>query len=582
MAGIVGGWERAQAVLAGRYRLEELIGRGGTGEVWRGHDLRPGWPVAVKILSPQVTDVSMRERFAREARTAARVVHPNVVTVFDVGEHKGRPFLVMELLTGRDLATELAEDGPPGIFAMCRLAGQAAVGLDAAHRAGVVHRDVKPANLHRSGDGALKVVDFGTARVATEAATRLTSGGDVIGTAAYLSPEQILGEAGDAASDLYALGCVCYELLCGRPPFVGPAADLISQHVRSLPDPPRRYRPDVPAELERLVLALLEKDPAARPPSGEVVRRVLAEVARQVASRARDGAAPPPPEPEPGPPARIRPAEARSTEVWPAEARNAEARMAEAQAVRAGTAEAGSMETRTAEAQAGRARSTEVWTAEAQAGRAPSTEVWTAEAWTARSRTGEAARSAGTVPGRLRGWHVGAGLGVLAVLVAGALWTSAPSAPAGSAAAAITSAAPAATRSGPPSASPSPSRTASQRVSAAPSPAPSRTAASQGWRARLSAFSRAVTEQERQGGIDRKLARKLRGKIAKIAGKIQEGEGGDARDELRELGRDLAEARRKGRLASEGPLLVFLRDSGFLRDPGPALTSPPRGRDSDD
>lgn len=560
MAGIVGGWERAQAVLAGRYRLEELIGRGGTGEVWRGHDLRPGWPVAVKILSPQVTDVSMRERFAREARTAARVVHPNVVTVFDVGEHKGRPFLVMELLTGRDLATELAEDGPPDIFAMCRLAGQAAVGLDAAHRAGVVHRDVKPANLHRSGDGALKVVDFGTARVATEAATRLTSGGDVIGTAAYLSPEQILGEAGDAASDLYALGCVCYELLCGRPPFVGPAADLISQHVRSLPDPPRRHRPDVPAELERLVLALLEKDPAARPPSGEVVRRVLAGVARQVAPRARDAAAPSPPAPEPGPPpARARTAEAqagraRSTEVWTAQARPTEARLAEA-------------------------RSVEARTAEAQGVRAQSTEVWTAEAWTARSRTGEGARSVGAVPGRLRGWHVGAGLGVLAVLVAGALWTSAPADPAdpaGSAAAAITSAAPAATRSGPPSAPPSPSRTASQRVSAAPSPTPSRTAASQGWRARLLAFSRAVTEQERQGGIDRKLARKLRGKIAKIAGKIQEGKSEDARDELREIGRDLAEARRKGRLASEGPLLDFLRDSGS------ALTSPPRGRDSDD
>ncbi|MEV4186181.1 hypothetical protein AB0J28_32615, partial [Streptosporangium canum] len=173
-------------------------------------------------------------------------------------------------------------------------------------------------------------------------------------------------------------------------------------------------------------------------------------------------------------------------------------------------------------------------------------------------------------------------LGVLAVLAAGALWTSAPADPAGSAAAAITSAAPAATRSGPPSPSPSPSpppspsRTASQRVSAAPSPAPSRTTASQGWRARLLAFSRAVTEQERQGGIDRKLARKLRGKIAKIAGKIQEGKGGDARDELRKIGRELAEARRKGRLAPEGPLLVFLRDSGFT------LTSPPRGRGSDD
>ncbi|ACZ85416.1 serine/threonine-protein kinase PknD [Streptosporangium roseum] len=619
MAGIVGGWERAQAVLAGRYRLDELIGRGGTGEVWRGHDLRPGWPVAVKILSPQVTDVSMRERFAREARTAARVVHPNVVTVFDVGEHEGRPFLVMELLTGRDLATELAEDGPPGISAMCRLAGQAAVGLDAAHRAGVVHRDVKPANLHRSGDGALKVVDFGTARVATEAATRLTSGGDVVGTAAYLSPEQILGEAGDAASDLYALGCVCYELLCGRPPFVGPAADLISQHVRSLPEPPRRHRPDVPVELERLVLALLEKDPAARPPSGEVVRRVLAGVARQVAPRARDGAAPPPPEPEPGPPARAWTTEAPSTRAWTTEAPSTRAWTTEAPSTRARSTEAPSTRARSTEAPSTRARSTEAlstearstevrsrevrrvdarsteapstraWTAEARSteagaardwtAEARSTEVWAAEAWTARARTGEAARSAESVPGRLRGWHVGAGLGVLAALVAGALWTSAPPDPAGSAAAAITSAAPSATRSGPsglPSAPPSPSRTASQSVSAAPSPAPSRTAAAQGWRARLLALSRAVTEQERRGGIDRKLARKIRGKIAKIAGKLQEGKGGDARDELRELGRDLAEARRKGRLASEGPLLTFLRDSGF------ALASPPRGRGSDD
>ncbi|MGW2199610.1 protein kinase domain-containing protein, partial [Streptosporangium sp. NPDC001682] len=104
----MGVWEEAAVVLAGRYRLDELIGRGGTGEVWRGYDLRPGWPVAVKILAPQVADAAVRERFAREARTAARIVHPNVVTVLDMGEHEGRPYLVMELLTGRDLAAELA------------------------------------------------------------------------------------------------------------------------------------------------------------------------------------------------------------------------------------------------------------------------------------------------------------------------------------------------------------------------------------------------------------------------------------------------------------------------------------------
>lgn len=513
MAEIVGGWEQTPALLVGRYRLEELIGRGGTGEVWRGHDLRPDWPVAVKLLLPEVADIPMRERFAREARTAARIVHRNVVTVFDVGEHEGRPFLVMELLAGRDLATELAENGPLDVSAVCRLVGQAAIGLDAAHRAGVVHRDVKPANLRRSADGVLKVVDFGTARVATEAAARLTSTGSVIGTAAYLSPEQILGEAGTAASDLYALGCVCYELLCGRPPFVGPVSDLISQHVRDLPDPLRRHRPDVPAELERLVLALLEKDPAARPASGEIVRRVLAEVVRRAVPRARDGVV----SPLPGP------------------GRSPEPRTAVIS---------------TAETHTTRTRAPEAWTAETH----------TAEVWAAK-----------LIPDRLRRRHVGAALGVVAVLMVGVVWTSAPSDPAESAGAvAILSA----QRSVPPS----PSPTVSRSVSAVPSPAPSRpprpSPAAVGWQARLQAFSRAVTDQEQRGGIDAKLARRLREKIAKITRKLQEGKGRDVRGELRDLGRDLARARQKGELASEGPLVVFLRESGF------AL--PAREHESDD
>ncbi|GAA4221078.1 serine/threonine-protein kinase [Streptosporangium album] len=480
MAGIVGGWERTPVVLAGRYRLEELIGRGGTGEVWRGHDLRPGWPVAVKILSPEVRDISMRERFAREARTAARVVHLNVVTVFDVGEHEGRPFLVMELLAGRDLATELAENGPLSISAMCRLAGQVAAGLDAAHRAGVVHRDVKPANLHQSADGVLKVVDFGTARVATEAAMRMTSVGSVIGTAAYLSPEQILGEPGTAASDLYALGCVCYELLCGRPPFTGPAPQLISQHVHDLPDPPSRYRPDIPVELERLVLALLEKDPAARPASGEIVRRALTEIAHRVASHARD-----------------------------------------------------------------RARDTAVFH--------PAESVPVPSAWTAKITAG---RLRERLPGRNAGIALGAA-GVVAAVMAAAVWTSAPSDPSGRAAAAIPSETPSAV----------PSPAASRTVPASPSPPPGRTAPPRsdpgGWRARLLALSRAVSDQERQGGIDSKLARKIREKISKVGRKIEEGDGKGARDELLGIGRELVKARGKGELASEGPLTAFLRDSGL-------------------
>ncbi|MDP9846867.1 protein kinase domain-containing protein [Streptosporangium lutulentum] len=496
--------ERTPVVLAGRYRLAELIGRGGTGEVWRGHDLRRDWPVAVKILSPQVADLSMRERFAREARIAARVVHPNVVTVFDVGEHEGRPYLVMELLTGRDLAAELAEKGPLSISAMCRLAGQAAVGLDTAHRAGVVHRDVKPANLHQSADGVLKVVDFGTARSAAEASMRLTSVGSVIGTAAYLSPEQILGEAGNAASDLYSLGCVCYELLCGRPPFVGSAPEVIFQHVHNAPDSPRRYRPDIPVELERLVLALLQKDPAVRPASGEVVRQVLAAVARQ---------APPP---------------ARDTALL-------------------SPAVSGSL-----------------------------TEP----------------RAAKPAPDRLRndlpGQGAGAALGIVLALMIAVWWISAPSGPAEppvSTIPAAISSAPAPTTPPPPT-----SPAVSQSASASPTPSPARTSpsprsAAEIWRTRLAAFSRAVTDQESQGGIGSRLARETRERISRLAGKIQEGKDKEARDELNRIGRELVEAQRRGRLASTGPLVSFLRDSGLTFAPDdrrPGDHDRDRDRDDDD
>ncbi|WSA16261.1 serine/threonine protein kinase [Streptosporangium subroseum] len=496
------------------------------GEVWRGHDLQRDWPVAVKILSPQVADLSMRERFAREARIAARVVHPNVVTVFDVGEHEGRPYLVMELLTGRDLATELAEKGPLSISAVCHLVGQAAVGLDTAHRAGVVHRDVKPANLHQSADGRLKVVDFGTARSTNEAAMRLTSVGSVIGTAAYLSPEQILGEAGDAASDLYALGCVCYELLCGRPPFVGSPTEMIFHHVRSLPDSPRRYRPDIPAELERLVLALLQKDPAVRPAGGDVVRQVLATVARQVMPPARD------------------------TATFPM-APEGSATPATATAVLGSPAEALTL---------------------------PGSP---AEPWTAR-----------LIPDRLRsrlpGRRAGAAMGMAAALVVAVLWASASSDPAeqpvSAALPTILPVLPPATPSAPPS------PTLTQGLTAAPVPppapnSPSPQSTSGGWQTRLSAFSRAVTDQERQGGINSRLARETRERIGRLARKLQEGKDGDARDELSRLGRDLVEARRRGRLAPTGPLISFLQDSGLTfssDDRKPDDRRHGRGDDRDD
>ncbi|GAA0914104.1 serine/threonine-protein kinase [Nonomuraea longicatena] len=261
-------------VLIGRYRLDLLIGRGAMAEVWRAHDLTRDWPVAVKVFAPLNADPSMRARFAQEARTAARVVHTNVVSVFDVGDHDGRPFLVMELLSGRSLADELAERGPLPLSEVRRLLGQAAVGLDAAHRSGVIHRDVKPANLHVTDEGQLKVVDFGIARLAGEVEGRLTAVGTVVGTPAYMSPEQIIGRPGEAPADLYALGCVAYEMLCGRPPFTGSAVELIQHHLNLAPEPPSRLRPDVPPELASLTLALLDKDPEARPTAGQLLSRL--------------------------------------------------------------------------------------------------------------------------------------------------------------------------------------------------------------------------------------------------------------------------------------------------------------------
>ncbi|WP_188189748.1 serine/threonine-protein kinase [Nonomuraea sp. SYSU D8015] len=273
-------------VIAGRYEPIELIGRGGMGEVWRAHDQRLDVPVAVKIMNPLAGGMAAAERFARESKAAARIVHPNVVTVLDVGQDAQRHYLVMELLTGRSLAAELAARGPLPIAEACHLLSHAAAGLDAAHQVGVVHRDVKPANLHLTGAGILKVVDFGLAQMAGDMA-RLTAVGTIVGTAAYLAPEQIEGSRGEAATDLYALGCVAYELLCGRPPFTGSPAELVYRHVHQPPAPPSSHRPDLPAELERLILALLAKNPADRPASAEQVRQVVATIAHVARDRRR-------------------------------------------------------------------------------------------------------------------------------------------------------------------------------------------------------------------------------------------------------------------------------------------------------
>ncbi|HCA85325.1 MAG TPA: serine/threonine protein kinase, partial [Streptomyces sp.] len=232
---------------AGRYRLVEVIGRGGMGEVWRAEDTTLNRQVAVKLLLGETAVPEAVERFRQEARTAAALNHPHVLAVYDFGEEQGRCYLVMELVHGRSLRAELTERGGSlPVEDACRFAQQAAAGLAAAHHAGVVHRDIKPGNLLLAENG-VKVADFGIAQVVGQATAALTATGEMLGTSSYLAPERGKGASAGPESDVYALGCVLYELLCGRPPFTGNVPAVIYQHIEAVPEPPRQLRPEIPA-----------------------------------------------------------------------------------------------------------------------------------------------------------------------------------------------------------------------------------------------------------------------------------------------------------------------------------------------
>ncbi|MFE1781949.1 serine/threonine-protein kinase [Streptomyces sp. NPDC059506] len=208
-------------LLAGRYRLERLLGRGGMGEVWRAVDVILDRPVAVKLLLDPGHGSGAAERFRTEARTAARLNHPQVVSVYDFGCDGDRFYLVMELVTGRSLAEELAVGGPLSPRRAAAVGAQAAEGLAVAHERGVVHQDVKPENLLLTTDGTVKISDFGIARLTDGAAAARTGDEALVGTTPYLAPERVLGEQAGPASDVYALGCVLYTLLTGRGPHPG-------------------------------------------------------------------------------------------------------------------------------------------------------------------------------------------------------------------------------------------------------------------------------------------------------------------------------------------------------------------------
>ena len=250
-------------VLAARYRIEQPLGQGGMASVYLAHDEELDRPVALKILADNLAgDATFRDRFEREAQLAARLSHPNVVRVFDVGESEGRPFIVMEYVEGDTLADELARHGALEPVRAVGLALQICSGLEAAHASGLVHRDVKPRNLLLRPDGVLKIADFGIARAAES--TRLTEIGTILGTAAYLAPEQAEGLEETPAADLYSVGAVLYELLTGLVPYA--ATSLVELLAQQQAGPPAPIG-GVPASLELAVVRCLEPDPTERPPS---------------------------------------------------------------------------------------------------------------------------------------------------------------------------------------------------------------------------------------------------------------------------------------------------------------------------
>jgi serine/threonine protein kinase len=251
-------------VLGDRYELGPRLGTGGMATVYRARDRVLGRDVAVKVLAHgYASDTSFVERFRREARAAAGLNHPNVVTVYDHGADDGSRYIVMEHVDGRTLAEVLAQEGTLAPERAAAITAGVARALDAAHRRDLVHRDVKPANILLTRDDRAKVADFGIARAAADAA--LTATGTVIGTATYIAPEQAAGRSVDHRSDIYSLGCVLYEMLAGRPPFTADTdLALASRHVRDDPAPPSSIRDGIPPELERVVMTALAKDPGRR------------------------------------------------------------------------------------------------------------------------------------------------------------------------------------------------------------------------------------------------------------------------------------------------------------------------------
>lgn len=273
-----------ERLIAGRYRLGQLVGRGGMAEVFEGYDLRLGRTVAIKLLkSDLANDASFEAKFRQEAQASARMAHPTIVRVYDAGEEESTdqngqiiktPYIVMELVRGR-LLREVIQTGVE-IDKAVRFTSGILTALEVSHRAGVVHRDIKPANVMIGESDSVKVMDFGIARAVTDNSATQAATAGIVGTAQYFSPEQARGDAVDARTDLYSTGVILYELLAGRPPFTGESAVSVAyQHVSEAVTPPSQHNPKVSPMLDEVVLRAMAKDRDERFQSAEEFREHL-------------------------------------------------------------------------------------------------------------------------------------------------------------------------------------------------------------------------------------------------------------------------------------------------------------------
>lgn len=298
----------SRPVVGGRYELAELLGRGGMAEVRKGTDTRLGRVVAVKRLRTDLaSDPTFQARFRREAQSSASLNHPSIVAVYDTGEERTVqpdgstevvPYIVMEHVAGRTLRDILREGRKILPERALEITSGVLSALDYSHRAGIIHRDIKPGNVMLTPSGDVKVMDFGIARAMSDAQSSMTQTAAVVGTAQYLSPEQARGETVDSRSDVYSAGCLLYELLTGRPPFVGDSPVAVAyQHVREPAVPPSRHEDDLPPEVDAIVMKSLAKRVEDRYQSAAQMR---ADIERYLAGRPVQAVVPAPPDPSTG------------------------------------------------------------------------------------------------------------------------------------------------------------------------------------------------------------------------------------------------------------------------------------------